>query len=78
MTSVLGLGFFSPLAIAFNEGPGGIFDFCMSSLLSACCWKMELEAVEGFHKEANSGLDVDFRRKRKTPTNHERKRIPLW
>lgn len=46
--------FFFPLAITFNEGPRGIFDFCMSSLLSACCWKMELEAVDGLHKKANA------------------------
>lgn len=45
---------FSPLAIIFKEGPGGIFDFFMSSLLSACCWKMELEAIDGLHKRANA------------------------
>lgn len=46
--------YFSPLAITFKEGPGGIFDFFMSSLLSACCWKMELEAVDDLHKRANA------------------------
>lgn len=45
---------FFPLAITFSEGPRGIFDFCMSSLLSACCWKMELEAVDSLHKKANA------------------------
>lgn len=45
---------FFPLAITLNEGPRGIFDFCMSSLLSACCWKVELEAVDGLHKKANA------------------------
>lgn len=46
--------FFSPLAITFKEGPRGIFDFFTSSLLSACCRKMELEAVDGLHKRANA------------------------
>lgn len=45
---------FSPLAITFKEGPRGIFDFFMSSMLSACCWKKELEAVDGLHKRANA------------------------
>lgn len=55
LASVAGVFFFFfPLAITFNEGPRGIFDFCMSSLLSACCWKMELEAVDGLHKKANA------------------------
>lgn len=43
-----------PLAITFKEGPRGIFDFFMSLLLSACCWKMELEAGDGLHKRANA------------------------
>lgn len=41
LASVVVFFFFFPLAITFNEGPRGIFDFCMSSLLSACWnWKL--------------------------------------
>lgn len=67
------LFYFFLLAITFNEGPRGIFDFCMSSLLSAC-WKMDLEDLDGLHKKANASLRL--RLPEKKTTNHKGKKIP--